>query len=403
MSSNTIIVISGLIDATIKEYQPDVDFKIFRNVDGLDKYLEKTPIRATTLFFTKDIVAGVASTFSYIKDIVTMNDFLNVDKVVYITEEGSDEISSFNYLVEEFNLSNWEIVYGVLTRSFVQEVVNGTFRDDVYRENRKVVVRRPRADYVKEKLKNYDSLDEEYVDDDHDLMDIPDEEITEIPVEERSSTIEKLYIAGRSVKERTAFAVLSAQYISKTDRVLLVESDPDYHLLTEYVTKSKIDCLVITMTDLYEDVTRAIENIRKTESNLVVIECIDRIPFNYGYIESLLYYNLAADFRYIICESSIEELPHETNVTIVIPSTVTDVLATGELIDRSVVKYCRFVGVDMRDLPETHISSGVVMSKILNDILTVNNIICPVVTIPSLRLGDAAYDLGGILGKGVLS
>lgn len=402
MSSKTIITISGMVDATVKEYQPDVDFKMFRNVDGLEEYLEKTPIRADILFFTSDVVGGAASTFSYLKDVVTRNAFLRVDRVIYITEEDAPELSALNYLIEEADLSNWEIIKGSMSRAFVQEVINGTFREDSYTENRKVVIRKPRADYVKQQLKRQDSLDEPYADDEHDLMDIPDEEIPEVSIDERVNTLEKVYIAGRPCRERTAFAILAAQYLARTDKVLLVESDPDYHTVTEFITKAKIPCSVVTVTEIYEDITKALDKARTAENNLVVIECIDRIPFNYRYMLSLIYYNLMTDFKYLVSEVEIGELPYDTPVTVVMPSTITDILATGELVDKSLVPYCRFVGIDMKDLPETHVSSGVVMSKILNDILSEKNIVCPVVTVSSLRLGDTAYDLGGLLGRGVL-
>ena len=402
MSAKTIVIISGLVDATIKEYQPDVEFKIFKNVDGLSLYLEENPIRAELLFFTKDVVAGANSTFAYLKDILHDNVYIQVDRVIYITEENSSEISSLKYLMEECELENWEIIQGTLHRSFIQEVINGTFREDVYAQHRKVVVRKPRADYVQQQLKNHDSLSEPYTDDENDLVDIPDEVIPEMSVDERKEILQKVYIAGTKCKERTAFSVLAAQYLSRTDRVLLLESDPDYHTVTEYVTKANIPCSVITITDIYEDASRAIENIRAAENNLVVIECIDRIPFNYKYMLDLLYYNLVHDFSYILAEIPVDEMPYALPVTVVVPSTITGVLETGELIDKSIVRYCRFIGVDLQDLPETHVSSGVVLSSILNDILTEKDIICPVVTVSSLRLGTTGYDLGGILGRSVL-
>ncbi len=402
MATRTIVVISTMVDATIKEYQPDTDFKLFRSIDGLAEFLELNPIRASLLFFTKDVVAASASAFSYLKDILTTNDYINVDRVIYITEEQSEELNALKYLIEECHLTNWEIIKGNLNRSFIQEVINGTFREDVYDEHRKVVIRRPRADYVKQRLKNMDSLDETYVDDDHDLIDIPDVELDDIETEKSVDKLRKVCITGLNCKERKAFSLLAAQYLSRTDKVLLIESDPEYHTITEYVTKSNIKCDLITVSDIYRDVSKTIERIRDSESNLVVVGCIERIPFKYQYILDLLYHNLIASFDYVINELEIDELPHNVPVTVVIPSTVTDLLATGEQIDKSVIKRCRFIGVDMKYLPEIHISSGVVMSKILNDILSETNIICPVITISSLRLSDTPYDLGGVLGKGVL-
>ncbi len=400
--NKTIIVISGLVDATIKEYQPDVEFKMFKNIDGLVDYLGANPIRASLLFFTYDVVSVNPNTsFMYLKDVLETNAYINVDKVVYITEDHSAELPSLNYLIDEYQLDNWEIVTGVTSRAFIHEVINGTFREETLNFKRKVVVRRPREDYIKQQLKTQTSLEEPYVDDDQDLQDIPDEEIPVVPIEERPSILKKVYIAGVPCKERTAFSLLMAQYLSMTDKTLIIESDPDFHMLTEFVTKAKIPCTVVTITDIYEDPARAINNMIKAENNLVVVECIDRIPFDYRYIQSLLYYNLVHDFKYLITESEINELPEDSDVTIVMPSTIPDILKTGELIDKSMIDRCHFVGVDMQELPEVHVSSGLVLGKILQDILTEDKVVCPVITISSLRLDGTIYDLGSIIGRGI--
>ena len=402
MANKCIVVISKMVDATVKEYQPDVDFKMFKSIDGLTEYLQHNPIRADLLFFTPDVVSSAATSFSYLKEVLTDNVYISVDRVIYICEEDAKELVALRYLIDEFELDTWDVIKGNVNRGFVQEVINGTYREDAYKTKRKAVIRRPRADYVREKLKNMDSLAEDYTDDENDLTDIPDVEIPDAPIDVKPLNLQKVYITGLKSKERTAFSVLTAQYLSRSDKVILLESDPDYHLVTEFVTKAKIPCSVITITDIFENLGQALSNIRNAENNLVVIECIDRIPFDYRYLSNLLYYNLKDDFSYIINEVEIEELPYNVPVTVVIPSTVTDLLATGERIDKSLVPYCRFVGVDLKDLPETHISSGLAMSKILNDILTETNILCPVVTVSSLRLGDVAYDLGGIFGRSVL-
>lgn len=399
MNSKTIIVISGLVDSTIREYQPDMDFKIFKSIDSLANYLKQSPIRANILFFTKDVLGGVNAGFSALRNIVENDDFLGVDRVVYITDEQAEELDNLNYLIDEYHLENWEIIKGSMSRAFITEVINGTFRDDKFDVKRKAVYRRPRADYIKQQLRNKDSLEEEYADDDNDLADIPDVDIPETPIIESPKILKRTYIAGNNCRERTAFALLAAQYMSMTEKVIIIESDPEYHLLTEFVTKASIPCSVITITDIYEDSSMAIENIKKAENNLVVIECIDRIPFCYEYITQLLYYNLLSDFPNMIVETEIEDIPEMAKAVVVLPSTITGCLSTADKVDKSMVPNCRFVGVSLQDLPETHVDSGVVLSSICNDILSTNSIICPVITMTSLRLNGQAYDLGTLLCK----
>lgn len=402
MQDKTIVIVSGLVDATIKEYQPDVDFKIFRTLEDLGNHLDITPIRAQSLFFTKDVLGGVNSSLSYLKELVTNNDYLSVDRVIYITEENSEELVSFNYLVDEFNLENWEFIEGSMSRAFVSEVINGTFRSDKMYTSRKAVYRKPRADYVKQQLHNKYSLQEEYIDDDNDLSDIPDVEIPEPELSVRAELLRKVYIAGTPGYERSVFALLAAQYLSKTDKVILIESDPEYHMITEFSTKSGVDAYHCSMTRLYEDTSQELENIRNTDKNLVIIECIDRIPFNYRFMSSLIYYNLLSDYTYLIQEIELNDIPHNTHVTVTVPSTVLGTLRTGEMIDKSLVPYCSFIGVNLEYLKQIHINSGIVMSTLLSDILSTKDIVCPVITVSSLLLNGSIYDLGGILDKEVL-
>lgn len=403
MQDKTIIIVSDLIDATIREYQPDVDFKIFKTLQELDNYTQVNAIRAQSLFFTKEVLVGKNSAIEFFKNTCYNNSYLIIDNIIYITEEDSPEISSMRFIIETNDITNWDIVEGTsLTRAFVTEVINGTFREDKMSARRKAVYRRPRADYVKQQLRNTDSLQEDYIDDEHDLSDIPEEPIPEMEPVQSVRNLKKVYIAGLSGLERSVFAFLAAQYISRTDKVLLIESDPEYHTITEFSTKSEVPACRVSMSMLYEDVERTLRVMRECEENLVILECIDRIPFNYRYILSLLYHNLANDFSYVINEIDLEDMPSNQPVVVTVPSTVLGTLATGEKVDKLFVPYCRFVGVNLEYLNEIHINSGIVMSTILSDILSTQGIVCPVVTVSSLRLNGSTYDLGAIISGGVL-
>lgn len=399
LQDKTIIIISKLVDATVKEYQPDVDFRIFRSIEEMQAEIESNPIRAQLLFFTSEVVGGSNTAFSILAGLVENNDFLQIDKIIYICNKEDHTLNSYKYLIQEKELDNWEYIEGELTRAFVQEVINGTYRDEMNSVKRKVVVRRPRADYVKQQLRERSSMNEQYVDDDHDLEDIPDEELPEVIISDAPTSLNYVYIAGLQCKERTAFALLAAQYISKSHRTLIIESDNEYHLLSEFVTKSGIEATQLEVTNAYDNINRFIQTIRETTTNLVVVTCIDRLRFDYKFFHTLLYYNLEKDFDYIVVESSVSDVPENMPLVVVLPSTIPDLLAGCEDIDIGRIPYCNFVGVDLNDLQEVHVSSGVVMSTILSDILTTPNIECPVVTINSLCLNGAAYDLGAILKR----
>ena len=399
VQDKTFIIISKLVDATVKEYQPDVDFRIFRSIDELKDEVEHTPIRAQLLFFTTEVVGGSNTAFSILHGLLDGNEFLQVDKVIYICSPSDATLNSYKYLIEDKGLTNWEYLEGELTRAFVQEVINGTYRDEMTSAKRKVVVRVPRADHVKKQLKNHTTLSEDFASDDIDLAGIESEDLPEIVIDDSPATLHYIYIAGKPIRERSAFALLAAQYVSKSHRTLIIESDPEYHTITEFVTKSKIDATCLEITEGYNNLSHYIDVIRETTTNLVVLTCIDRIPFDYRFLHTMLYYNLEKDFDYIVVESPVEDVPENTQLVVVLPSTITGLLSGCSTIDKGRIPYCNFVGVDLNDLPETHVSSGVVMSTILSDILTTSNIVCPVVTINSLKLNGAAYDLGIVLGR----
>ena len=397
MATKSVVVISGLVDATLRDGQPDVEFLIFHSIQNYIEYIDTTPVRAELLFFTNDVVGTSNASFNYLREALENNVYSHVDRVIYITSN-EDPLTSFSYLVKEFELSNWEVIRGEMQRPFIQEVIHGTFREDTFNDKRKAIYRRPRADYIKSQLNKHDSLDEDYVADDADLSIAEDEEVPEVEIAERKHDLHKLHIVGVPSRERTAMVLLAAQYISQTSRVLIIESDPEYHLLTEFLTKANIQCQQFSLTRLYDDAAATFDAIRECQENLVAITCVDRLPFRYRYLTELYYYNLLEDFDYIIIEGGIEDIPEDTPVTVVLPSTVTGVLEGVEKIDKSFVPYCKFVGINLQDLPETHINSGLVISTIINDLLDVKGTECPVFTLTSLRLNGSAYDFGKLLG-----
>ena len=219
----------------------------------------------------------------------------------------------------------------------------------------------------------------------------------EIDYEQRHNIIEKVYVLGDKSPERTAFAYLAAQYLAHSGRTIIVESDNDYHTLTEYHTKSGLDATTVSITEIYDDFERALVRIKDATTPLVVITCIDRIHFDYSFIINFLYYNLMDSFRYMLVESTFEEAPGAQAVTIVLPDTVIGCLKLGEKLERTLIPYAKFVAVNLNDLPETHLPSSKVISKILQDVFTDTTIQCVVVRVTSLRLNGTAYDLGSVL------
>lgn len=397
MNNHTIIIVSGLVDATIKEYQPDVDFKIFKGLAQLGKYLETDTIRAKYLYITSDVITAANSSFSYLYSLTNDNQFLKVDSVQYITTEKAPELNVLKYLIDEYQLTNWNIIEGSLTRAYVTSIINGTQYKENYDVKRKAVYRIPKKDYIQQRMRDNNTLDEHYAADDELLADIPDVEVPIDTAVPKEVLLEKHFVAGVPSKERTAFAFLTAQYLALTSKTVIMESDSDFHLLTEFVTKSEIDCLFITVSELYEDVEKSLQKIRETDKKLIVIGCIERLPIPYQFLCNLLFYNLSDCVRHLVIEMAIDFIPHNTPAIVTLPSTVIGCLEVGIQLDHSRVPYCNFVGVNLKELDEIHINNGQQLSTILQDVLDDTSIVCPVVTVSSLRLNGTAYDLGTVI------
>lgn len=397
MTDKTEIIVSSIVDATVKESQPDVDFKMFRQLEQLGAYLETDAIRASTMFITSDVIVQPNSSFSYIIDILENNKFLKVDRVIYITEEKAPEVKVLRYLLDRYGIENWEVLEGPMTRAYVSSVIGGTLQKDKFISKRKAVIRIPRRDYLKQQMRNKESLDEEYEDDDADLMDIEDVPVPEEKVLISESHMQKRYIAGKAGEERTAFALLAAQYLSMGGKTILLENDPEFHSTTEFVTKSEVDALLIPLDRLMADTNAALQEVKETEKKLIVFICINRIEFSYKFICDLVFYNLRDSADYMIIESDLDEVPKNTDVTVVLPNTVIGCLKTCENIDIASLSFYRFVAVSFHQIQEVHIESGAVMSKLLQDLLSDTRIECPVVTVTSLRISASPYDLGKIL------
>ena len=75
-----------------------------------------------------------------------------------------------------------------------------------------------------------------------------------------------------------------AQYISMSSKVLIMERDTEYHMLTELVTKSGIECDIIYIDEFIDDIGGALTLVRASLKNLIVIGCKNRRKYDYNFI-----------------------------------------------------------------------------------------------------------------------
>lgn len=396
--AKTVIIISALVDSTIRDGQPDTNFVLKRTLEELDSHIESTPLRADYLYFTRETIPRTNTTLNYLTRMLE-NPFLRVDKVCYITEKDSPEITSVRYIVEEKHLSNWEIVECPLTRENVTGIVTGSARTDNYTAKHKSVYRVPRAAYVQDRMKSKESLEEDYIDDEQILKDVPSVEVPEPTISEAEDVASIIHVAGLPSEERTALAFLLAQYLSLEGKTLILEKDVDYHLLTEFITKSEVPCRKITVTELLSDINKGLEQIRTCSEKLICVTAFERIEYSYAFLCNVLYNNLSNKISYFVREDEFGEVPLTVPFIVCMPASVIGLLRTAECLDTSYAHLMRFVGVNLQSLSETKLTNGNTMATILSDVMEINVRDVPIINISSLRIGgDSGYDLRSIIG-----
>lgn len=398
--AKSVVVVSGYVDTTLREQQKDVNFYIFKTLEELDKFIERTPIRAETLFFSRDTIPLVNTSLNYLVSILDKV-FFRVDNVVYITEPGSDEIDSIKFLVKSKEYENWEIIQGALTREYVTGVINGSARTDFTNVKRKAVYRIPKDSYVKQKSRNTSLLEEErYKDDDEQIQEMPDEKLpVYIPTDREQTCVVYDIVGDDNCEERTQLAYIMGQYLATHGKTLLLERDCQYHRLGEYVTKSSVDCDVQYVDDLFTDPLRVIDNIRHSKSKLIVCLCKRRIHYDYSFVFSILYNNLIDCLSYAVRESMFGEEPTESRYTVAFPNTMCGVLAMCDKANLNFLSYTKFVAVNNDSMRELRIPTGAAIKAVLEDVLNSTDIAdVELVSIESLTMGNpGSYDLRSIL------
>jgi hypothetical protein len=394
---DTVIVISSYCDSTIREGQLNTDFLLFKTIEDLDGYIEATPVRAVSLFFTREVIPHTNTSLNYLASLL-QKPFLKVDTVVYITEKDSQEIDAVKYLIEDKEFTNWEIVEGFLTREYINGIITGSLRNEHFDAKRKAVYRVPRKEYVDDRLSSLSSLEEHYTDDEEYLKDVPPVSLQKLEYGEHAVPCEILHIVGCDCEERTAFVFLAAQYLALSERVLIVEKDVEYHRLGEFATKSGASILRVDIAELLAEPEQTVSMIRNTKERLVCAAPLARVRYSYQFISSLLYSNLYTDVRFFVEEDDFSEAPLTEPIMVVVPTTVIGVLKTCESLDGSYLRNCKFVGVNFGHLNETRVPNSNALDILLSDVLEQRITGTQIVSISSLKIGGT-YDLRSVIGR----
>lgn len=401
LAKSKLFLVAECIDDSIKLRVPTYDITLFKNFVSLEKYIETTPVMIETLVITTNELPFTATNMEKLMRLLK-SPFLKITgNVVYLVDRTYD-VRDINKLLEMKGITEWAIYQNEITPKFVTDIVSGVGRESNEGQVEIVTYRIRASEYVKQQnTLKYENTEGKFLTDEDLLSNVPNEEEPEdiVVSEDFETTVN--YIVGQDSYERTLMVFTLAQYLSQTDKTIIVERDVKYHKLTEMVTKAGVDCELILIDSMFENVSETLLKIKGTDKKLVVLGAIDRFEYDYNFIMDLLMSNLKGSFAHIIRECDYEETPYNKTYTIVIKNTVPSLLECVSSLKYDIDEdRVTFVGMQIGDLGPVNLTSKE-MENILKRALEKNRIAAQVVKARGVVLKgeEVIYDILSILNR----
>ena len=322
LARDKLFIIADNIDDSIQVQVSSYDIKVFKTFTEFESYINVTPIVLDTLVISEKVIPFTGQNMARIL-MATNSPFLKLNGNVVYLINGSTDLDTVNIFLETRDIKNWAVYQGDLSVKFITDIVVGNGRRAQENVNEVVTYRIRTSDYIKQQNQlRYEDNGGKYQTDEDLLQGIPDVEEPEEVVPTSEHTLVTNYIVGDNVLERPLTVFLLAQYLSMKQRVLIIEKDTDYHMLTEIVTKSDVPFTFIEVDDLLRDVTQTLDKIKVANDRLVLVGVKNRLKYDYNFVFDILHSNLQDSFDVMIRECDFEETPYGKYYTVVTPNNV---------------------------------------------------------------------------------
>lgn len=402
ISKERMFIVAGNIDDSIKSVTPVYDISIFSNFLLFEDYINTTPIVLGSIVISARELPFTSSNMARLLDLLSAPFLKLTGSCIYlISEETSkDAVSSF---LEDNGIETIIFYQGDLSSRFISDIVSGAGRIADEAETEVITYRMRASEYaVAQNIKKYESDDNTYETDEERLSEIPaiEEPIIQVPsVDIMSNTY---YVVGKLSMERTLFTFIEAQYLSLSGKTLIVESDVQYHRLTDMALKSSVEFEFIDIEDFNVNPTKIIQDIKASSARLIIMGCKNRIMFDYDFVFDILSSNLMGYVDFFIKECDFTQTPYGSYYNIVCADTVPDVLeCCNSLVYDVDEEKVVMIGVRTNSKSECNITSTE-MTEIVRIVLEKNNLIAEVVEANGINLrGEGiVYDVFSIISRG---
>lgn len=402
IAKDKMFIVAGNIDDSIKSVTPIYDISIFPNFLKLEEYINQTPIVLGSIIISERELPFTGTNIGRLLEMLSAPFLKLTGKCVYLISETTNK-DMVNDFLEDHNITTIVIYQGDLSSRFISDVVAGSARMADENETEIITYRMRASEYaVNQNIKKYESDDDNYITDEEQLSNIPSlpEPVVEIPsIDIQSSTY---YVVGKQSYERTVFAFIEAQYLALTGRVLMVESDVQYHRLTDMVKRADIDVDYIEMMEFNLNPSAIINRIKNSTSRLIIIGSVQRVYYDYDFIFDILTSNLTGWVDYFIKECDFAQTPYGAYYNIVCADTVPDVLeCCNSLVYDIDPDKVIMVGVRTNQQTPVNITSSE-MTDIVQVVLDKTTLVAEVVEANGINLkGDEViYDVFSIITRG---
>lgn len=402
IAKDKMFIVAGNIDDSIKSVTPIYDISIFPNFLKLEEYINTTPIVLGSIIISERELPFTGTNIGRLLDMLSAPFLKLTGKCIYLISESTSK-DLVNDFLEEHDITTIVAYQGDLSSRFISDVVSGAARMSDESETEIITYRMRASEYaVNQNIKKYESDDGEYLTDEEQLSNIPSlpEPVVEIPsIDIQSSTY---YVVGKQSYERTVFAFIEAQYLSLTGRVLMVESDVQYHRLTDMVKRSDVEVDYIEMMEFNLNPSAIINRIKNSSSRLIILGSIQRIYYDYDFIFDILTSNLTGWVDYFIKECDFAQTPYGAYYNIVCADTVPDVLeCCNSLVYDIDPDKVIMIGVRTNQQTPVNITSAE-MTDIVQVVLDKTTLSAEVVEANGINLkGDEViYDVFSIITRG---
>ena len=403
MQESKIYLVASGVDESIKRFTPSYDITIFPDFPSLEARINTTPDIVYAIIVAENVLEFTGANMDKLIKCIK-NPFITItNRVIYLVNSTTDKqaVNNFINMANEPLLTSYQ---GVVTEQFIIGIINGKLRDDDEDEVEEVIYRYRASEYAKDqKIQRYESDNSEhYKNDDEQVSGIPE---TEEPIIFRAQTeshLNEYKVVGKPGFARTVFAFLEAQYLALSGKTLIVESDVDYHRLTDIVLKTRINYLYIDMNDLIQNIPEVLEQIIRTHEKLIVIGSKTNIKYNYSFIVDLLADALGNNISNLVIECSYDMAPYKMNYTVVCEDTMPDVLECCQNLLYNIEKdKVAFVGIKQNRWQEYNLTSQE-LSDVVSTVLGVDEVLAQTITVEGSKLKQevATYDLFSVIGRG---